>query len=331
MDIRDRRMLKSAAADALGAAQFDPKKQILLHSGAVLLLSLIMTAGDYLLEEAVAGTGGLGGLGTRSVLATVQSCLRLFQMVLLPFWQIGYTYVTLKFTRKEITAPIDLCKGFHLFLPVLRLLFFQGLLYLGLGLLGSYLGTFLFFMTPWSAPLMTAAMEMMYGGGSMEAMDAAMEQVLSEASVPLTVCGGIVFLALSAPFFYRFRMAQFVLLEEPEKGALNALRTSRRLMRGNAMTLFKLDVSFWWFYLLDLGVTAVCYADVLLALLGITLPVSATFSFFASFGVYLVCQLALYWWRKNEVDTTYAVFYDALKQPRQPKPAPVPQKQPWTY
>lgn len=330
MDIRDRRMLKSAAADALGGAAFDPKKQILLHTGAVLILSLILTVTDYLLENAIAGTGGLGGLGARSLLTTLQSCLRFLQMAVLPFWQIGYAYVTLKFSRREETALTDLCMGFRQFLSVLRLLFFQGLLYFGLAMLSSYLGTFLFMMTPWSAPLMAAFMELMYGG-NMETMNAAMEQVISEASMPLMICGGIVFLALAAPFFYRFRLAQYVLLDAPEKGALNALRTSGRLMRGKAMTLFKLDISFWWFYLLDLLVSAVCYADALLALLGIALPVSADFAFFASFVLYLLLQLGLYWWRKNEVDTTYAVFYDALQQPQQKKTAPVPKKQPWTY
>ena len=330
MNIHDRRILKSAAADALRAAPFDPKKQILLHTGAVLILSLLLTVIDYFLENAISGTGGLGGLGARSLLTTLQSCLRILQMVLLPFWQIGYTYVTLKFSRREETALTDLCTGFKQFLPVLRLLFFQSLLYFGLAMLSSYLGTFLFMMTPWSAPLMAAFMELMYGG-STETLDAVMEQVISEASVPLMVCGGIVFLALAAPFFYRFRLAQYVLLEEPEKGALNALRTSGRLMRGKAMALLKLDISFWWFYLLDLLVSAVCYADALLALLGITLPVSVTFAYFASFVLYLVLQLGLYWWRKNEVDTTYAVFYHALQQPQQKKPAPMPQKQPWTY
>lgn len=331
MDIQNRPMLKNAAADALHAAQYDPKKQILLHSGVMLLLSLLLTAGDYLLEKAISDTGGLGGLGTRSLLSTLQSCLMLSQLVLLPFWQAGYTYVTLKFARREVTAPEDLCRGFQLFLPVLRLLLLQGLMYLGIGFVSSYAGTFLFMLTPWSAPFMNATMDMMYGGGSVAEMEAAMEQIMNQSAVPMMICCGIVFLALAAPFFYRYRLAQLVLLDEPEKGALSAMRTGWQMMKGNAISLFKLDLSFWWFYLLDLGVTAICYADALLARLGIALPVSKDVAYFATFGIYLVCQLVLYWWRKNEVDTTYAVFYEALKQPKQEKPALKPQKQPWSY
>lgn len=331
MDIRNRPMLKNAAADALRAASYDPKKLILLHSGVMLILSLLLTVVDFLLEKAISGTGGIGGLGTRSVLSTLQSCLVLSQLILLPFWQIGHTYATMKFARQEAAAPVDLCKGFLLFLPVLRLLFFQGLMYLAIGFVASYLGAFLFFLTPWAAPLMSAAMEMMYGGGTIETMNAAMDQIMAESALPMTLCSGIVFLALAAPFFYRFRMAKFILLDVPEKGALSALRGSWRMTRGNAFALLKLDFSFWWFYLLDVLVTAICYADALLATLKIPLPVDSTTAFFATFVIYLGCQLALYWWRKNEVDTTYAVFYDALKQPRQANPAAIINNQPWSY
>ena len=136
---------------------------------------------------------------------------------------------------------------------------------------------------------------------------------------------------MAIPFFYRFRLAQFLLLDSKETGAFAAMRASSRLMRGNSMHLFKLDLSFWWFYALDLLVTAICYADMLLAMLGIALPIDATFAFFATFVIYLAAQLALYWWRKNEVSTTYAYFYHVLSQPKEETPAPVAQNQPWYY
>ena len=331
MDLQNNRMLKTAAADALQAAPNDPKKLILLHSAAMLLLSLLLTVVDYLLEHAIADTGGLGGLGTRSVLSTVQSCLQLSQLILLPFWQIGYTYVTIKFARKEAAQPMDLCKGFFLFLPMLRLLLLQGLLYIGIGIAASNLGMILFSLTPWSAPFMSAAMDMMYGGGSAEDMSYAMEKMQETGAVPLVICSILVFIAIAVPFFYRFRMAQYLLLDGKETGALAAMRTSGKLMRGNGIALFKLDLSFWWFYALDLLVTTICYADMLLAMLGITLPVDATFAFFATFVAYLAAQLALYWWRKNEVSTTYAYFYHVLSQPKEETPAPVAQNQPWYY
>jgi uncharacterized membrane protein len=141
------------------------------------------------------------------------------------------------------------------------------------------------------------------------------------------ICTCVIFVLLAIPFFYRFRQAQLILLDAPEKGALYALRTSWQQMKGNCLALFKLDLSFWWFYALELLATGICFADMLLLLLGITLPVDATLAFFAPFIIYLVAQIALYWWRKNEVATTYAVFYDTLMQTEES--APTPQNLPW--
>lgn len=316
MDIRDRRSLKSAAAEALSFRPGDAKKLILLHTGIVLVFSLVLTVVDYLLGNAIAGTGGLGGVGKRAVLETVQSCLRLAQMILLPFWQIGYSFVTLRFARQQRAYPDDLSVGFTRFSPVLRLFFLQGAIHLLVALIASYGATFLFMMTPWSAPLSEAAMELM-NSSSVEAINAAVEAAIMESFLPLMVCYIPVFLILQAPFFYCFRIANFVLLDNPEKGALHAIRTGRRLMRGNIIKLFVLDLSFWWFYALDLLVGLICYADVLLALLGVSLPVSADVAFFITLGLYMLCQLGLYVWRKNEVSTTYALFYEALLPPQE--------------
>ena len=320
--------LRHQAAQHLERSAYSPKKLVLLHTALALGSFLLTALINYLLSLQIADTGGLGGLGTRSVLSTLQSCLQLSQVVLLPFWQVGYTFVTLKFARKEAAAPTDLCRGFGLFLPMLRLLLLQGLLYLGIGFVASQLGSFLFMLTPWAAPMMEATMEIMYGSGSVEDMTYAMEKMMAEAAVPLMICSAIVFIAAAAPFFYRFRQAQLILLDEPEKGALYAMRTSWQRMRGSCMALFRLDLSFLWFYLLDLLVTLICYADWLLASLGVTLPVDPTLAFFSTFILYLVAQLVLYWWRKNEVSTTYAVFYDALKQPKET--AETPQNLPWS-
>ncbi len=43
---------------------------------------------------------------------------------------------------------------------------------------------------------------------------------------------------------YRYRMAYFILLENPDMGALDAIRASRDLMRGHKADLFVADLSF---------------------------------------------------------------------------------------
>ena len=94
-------------------------------------------------------------------------------------------------------------------------------------------------------------------------------------------------------------MGECALIENPRMGAFAALRKSRRLMRGNCISLLQLDLSFWWFYVLEVLLTVVCYADMLLPMVGIQLPFSSTVAFFLFYLLNLGGQVALYWWKKN--------------------------------
>lgn len=331
MDIRDRRALKQATGASLSRAAYDPKKLILLHTGVILLLSAVLTAVDYLLERMIGATGGLSGMGTRSVLETVQSMLMLVQTTALPFWQMGYTFVVLKLSRQEQVGPSSLLEGFRRFGPVLRLTLLQSAIYLGIGIACSYASCVLVFATPWGASVMEELLPLMSDPAALDpaALEAAVLTAMEALTVPLLVIFGILFLAVCAPVHYHYRMAGFALMDQPENGALSALRTSRKRMRRHCIELFKLDLSFWWFYLLDGLVTVACYGDVLLTLVGIELPVSAEVGDFLFFGLYLLCQLALYWWRRNEVEVTYAHAYAALSGPREPSRQPEPQSRPW--
>jgi uncharacterized membrane protein len=145
-----------------------------------------------------------------------------------------------------------------------------------------------------------------------EAVIAAMDQIM----LPLLAIFGILFLAIGAPMFYRYRMGQYLLMDDPQMGALSALRTSRRITRGNRVALFRLDLSFWWFYLLDGMITALWFGGTLLSLLGISLPMSEEVSQLVFYGLYMVCQLGLYLGYRNQVEVTYANAYSALRQPQ---------------
>ena len=332
MDICEHRALKDAARQSLAGASYDPKKLILLHTGVILLLSLILTVVDYLLEQEIGATGGLSGMGMRSVLTTAQTVLRFAQTIALPFWQIGYVFTTLKISRGEDVGPATLAEGFFRFGPVLRLELCMGAVYLAIGMACSYVSSFIFFLTPWAAPMMEKLLPMMSDPSLMQdtaALEEAMLAAMTDAIVPIMAIFGVIFLAVSAPVFYNLRMAQRCLMDEPEKGALAAMRKSRKLMKGNCVSLFKLDLSFWWFYLLDALVTVVLYGDTILSTAGVSLPVDSTVAFFVFTVLYLVCQLALYCWRRNEVETTYSHAYCALQGPRPPKPEPTLGNHPW--
>ena len=89
MDIHDRRGLKAEAAERLASASYDPKKLILIHSGVQVALALLLALVQYLLDRKIGDTGGLGGMGTRSVLETIQAVLTIAQMTAAVFWQLS--------------------------------------------------------------------------------------------------------------------------------------------------------------------------------------------------------------------------------------------------
>jgi len=52
--------------------------------------------------------------------------------------------------------------------------------------------------------------------------------------------------------FYRYRMAIYILIDDPSKSVLSCLRESSRLMKGNKRKLFSLDFSFIGWYILTI-------------------------------------------------------------------------------
>lgn len=303
MDICDRRGLKEAAAEALGRASCNPKKLILIHTGASMAVSLVLSLVDHLLARQIGSTGGLGGIGLRSVLETAQTVLLFGQVAVMLFWQIGYVYASLGISRGEPVGPGSLLQGFRKFGPVLRLRLGLAFSYGGILFLSAYVASLIFTLTPWAAP-MKEALEL----GTEAAMLAAVEA----STVPILVTYLLVCGILVVPFHYRLRMVEFLLMDHPEQGAMMAIRKSRLMMHKNRMKLLGLDLSFWWFYGLEILIGAIAYGDMLLPMLGISLPWSETVSFYAFLVLCYVGQLALYWWRGNEVQVTYAMAYRAL-------------------
>ena len=303
--------LRSRAQSSLARAR-KPEQVILIHTGVILLLSLLLTGVDYILDQQIGTTGGLSGMGTRSILVTIQSLLRLVQAVVLPFWQIGYTYYTLRVARGQAVGFPDLSEGFRRFGPVLRLkALMAGMAFL-LMLISAYASSFLFMMTPWAVPILQKMESLSATAMDEQALLEAMAAMTQDAMVPIMIIFGLCFLAGAVFLFFRFRLAELWLMDHPEDGALKSLRASKDLMRGNWKGMFRIDLSFWWFYLLDLLVTVLCYGDLILDALGMEMTTDAFGSYLLFFCLYVWAQMALYWWKRNEVAVTYAHAYLSL-------------------
>jgi uncharacterized membrane protein len=67
----------------------------------------------------------------------------------------------------------------------------------------------------------------------------------------LTALWTLLFLFPGLIAFYRYRMAFYILLDDPAKGAIRCIRESKWMMKGNKLDLFLLDLSFIGWALLD--------------------------------------------------------------------------------
>lgn len=313
MDIRNRRALKQEAAAALGQAP-NEKKIIAAYVGAGLLVSLIATLLSHMLDNMIEGTSGLDNLGNRTILQTIQTVLMLAHFLAQACWDYGYLGTIMGISNRRETDHRMLPEGFRLFGPILRLTFFQYMVLFGLTLISGYLGVTVFTFTPFVDPLAEAMLPLMEAGAATEEilMDAAVTEAANNMMLPL--CGVIlvVYALLALPILYMFRMAGYCLLENPRTGALRAMGESRRMMRRNRFHLLKLDFSFWWYYLLDFTAAAVCYADVWLPLLGVTLPLGE-YGYLLPYALYIPIHFAIAYCFRNRVEVTYVRAYEALK------------------
>lgn len=313
MDLHDRRALKAAARNSLAAAPYDPKKLILIHTGVTVALSLLCTLIDFILNLQIQNTGGLGGLGTRSILSTAQSVLQVMVSIGLPFWEAGYCFAAIRMSREQEAEPKSLLEGFRRFGPLLRAMLLQGLIYTAVGIICFTVGSRIFLLTPLSDPFYEIMQTIPYQStlyGTELLMDEATATAIAKAYIPMLIIVAILFLGVSAVVSYRFRLVDYLLLDYPGMRAREALRLSDYYLRGNKLALFKLDLSFLWFYALEILIALVAYGDFLLPLLGIALPVSDTVGFFAFLILSLACQFGLFYLFRNRMDVTYAKFYD---------------------
>lgn len=296
-----------ATADERVRRTPNARRLVTLHAAVPAVLSLALTLLSYLLSVWIEDTGGLSGLGLRSVLETAQSVLQLLGTVFALFWSYGYIRATLRWTRGAQVRDGDLLYGFRRFAVILRAYLLQALVYFGVTLLASQVAALVFSMTPLSEP-MTALLEQMMNDASFAPTD---EQLLSAMGSYLPFVLGALALFL-VPVFYRLRLMELVLMDVPERGAIFALRTSVRLTRKNLRRLLRLDLSLWWYYLLMLLTMPIYYADMLLPALGVDLGVFAEAAPVIACIVGALAQAAVQIWKKNSVSTAYVVLFDEL-------------------
>ncbi len=317
MNLSDRKGLKKIADSRLSEASYNPHRLMLLHTGASLGASLLIAIVSYILQQKIAATGGLSGIGLRSILTTAQSFLQLVLILLAPFWEIGFIYAAIRLARGQTASPEDLISGFRQFGPVLRLKLLQLFLYSSLAMPCMYVSLGIFGATPLSADfqaLMMPALEQAMEMGQQIPVDAAAMEEMARTMIPLIPIFLIVYLAVLLPLFYRLRMAEYMIMDG-NKSALRAMVESWRMTRKKAGALLHLDLSFWQFYVLLGLISVLAYGDKLLEALGVALPISEDGAYFLFYAIYILGTLAIYWCFGARLHTTYALAYETLCTP----------------
>ena len=320
MNIRNRRELTSFAAERLSNAPQE-KTIVLIYAGVAIGLNLVTVLLNYVLGLCIDQSGGLSKMATRTMLSTLQNMLPLVQMMVLMCLDLGYRSTMLRTARGQYASPNGLRLGFDRFWVLLRHQILITILYMGICIAGVYASTMIFLMTPLSEPAMDLLMPLAEEASVLNPQIVLTDEVygqLMQAMTPLLVMSVVVVMILFVPLGYRFRMSRYVLIDHPGKGALKALRESRKMMRGNILNMFKLDLYLWWYYAAMAGATALLYADQLLPLLGVEIPVSGEISYFLCYGLYWAAEFAVYYFLRNRVEVTCALAYDTIK-PEEPK------------
>lgn len=315
MDIRNIRELKNTAAQRLEAAR-DAKRIILIYACIITAASLLVTVICYCLSLKISQSGGLSNMGTRTFLSTLETVLPIVLNLAILCLELGFVAAMIRISRGLYTSPQTLRAGMPRFWAAVRCSLLLSMRYLAVVLGCFYLATMIYALTPLSNAaveiLMPYVSEMTTLDSSI-VIDNATALQLADAMIPLLMIFGVLFLLAAIPMFYRYRMANYILMDNPRAGAFVALQESKKMMRGNGFALFKLDLSLWWYYVLGAAAAAVCYADLLLPLVGVALPFSSHVSYFLTYGVYLAAQFAIYWFFQNKVGVTYALAYEALR------------------
>ena len=319
MDIQNTKEIQACSLRRLTDAP-QAKRVVTIYAGVTLGLSALVTLLGLLLDGMMSQATGLSGMGRRTFLSSAQTMLPWVVALITMCVELGYQAAMLRVCRGQYVSPQSLRLGFERFWVLLRCILLEGLILFVIIFGSIYLATMIFMMTPLSSramELLAPIMENVTLLSPEMVLDDALYAQLMQAMIPAFVLCAIVIAAAAIPVLFRLRMSRFVLIDKPGIGAMGALRESRKMMKGNCLKLFKLDVSLWWYYGAEILASLLCYGDVLLPMVGIHLPIRDTVSYYLFFVLYLAVQFAVYYFLRNPAEVSYAIAYDAIR-PKEP-------------
>ena len=304
--IQNRELKQQAEGKLRSAPQH--KKLSLYYAGILCVISVVFMLADQLISMVFPESGGLSTIGLRSFLSTLSSILPIVSFILSMCLSFGFLGGMVRVSRGQYTSPNALRTGFERFFPLLRLTALKALIITGLSVGATYLTSLVEALTP-----------ALSGGSLLNEGTLTLDPAAIEAIYAATPAMVAIFLAVmlifGVPMLYRLRLADYVLYDHPETGALYALRQSRLMMRGNRWAMFQLDLSFWWYFLLAALSAAVNYGGLLLSLIGVSLPISDNGAAILFFLLSTILDFVVIYRFRSKLEVTYALVYNSLKPP----------------
>lgn len=310
--------IKNEAALRIATTPGNHKKLILIYSAIALGAGLLSQAIDFITGRLMENTGGLSGLGTRAILETLNTLFPLAINLLLPLWMLGLMSATLRLCRQERVDTNNLKDGFPRWGVLLRLSISEGLLLFGVAYLTMQIATILFSVTALSRSAMEFLSPFVNDISLLETAmeDPAFMSDLLKKMLPMLIVWGVLLLAVMIPLVYSLRLSYYRIVDEDRPGALRAMGESRKMMKGNKWKLFKLDLSYWWYYLLQIVLALLLEIPVLLAASSVSFDVLMLLAA-------VVQALGSLWLQYKfllKMEVSYALFYDTLYEAHKAPP-----------
>ena len=315
MNIRNIREMKQFALRRLESCQ-EEKSIVLLYAALALGASALVTVSSYILNLQIDHFGGLSNMGTKTVLSTLDTMLPIVQNLFGMCLEVGFLAAMLRIARGQYVSVRTIKLGFDRFWVLLRCNLIITMMFTAVVFTSVYFGVTIYLMTPFAdavIEILTPVISDSTVLNSQVVLTEAMQEQVNQVLTPAFVLCGLLGCLLGIPLFYNYRMVNYVIIDKPALGAMAALRESKKMMRGNRIALFKLDLSFWWYYLIMLLATAIAYGDMILDMLGVSLPGPEMLWYFGFYVAYLGVLLVIYILLRSRVEVTYALAYDAVK------------------
>ena len=298
---------------------------ILIHSAVTAGVSVLLMLVNWL-SQYMATEGGLSNFDTQSLLSTGQILLQMIAMIAVPFWDAGLIYCSMQLTQGKRSSVNDLTEGFRRWSPIASSLGIRALIYFMVSTVCSFAAS-LFFS---ALPLPTSVINDLSAFMESPTFPLSSGVRIFLAAYSLIYLLGLCVLLI--PRLYLHRQVAYRIMDNTPCTGLQSVLHSRILMKGHRRELLLLDLSFWWFYLLELCVIVFSLGNLLLQELGILLPIGPDVAAWVFPIIALLAQLVLYYFAKPKLSLSYALFYkrvfeESLREPEPPKP----QKMPWKY